>query len=71
MKQHGKRAFISHLIPTVTLIIIAVTYYLSAKVEGANTPNSILVSSCTILISLITMGVIIWNIKQGIKQLRS
>ncbi|PFP08469.1 hypothetical protein COJ90_22230 [Priestia megaterium] len=71
MKQHGKRAFISHLIPTLTLIITAIIYYISAKVEGADTPNSILVSGCTIIISLITMGVIIWNIKEGIKQLRT
>jgi len=71
MKQHGKRAFISHLIPTVTLIIIAIAYYLSAKLQGTQTPNSILVSGGTIIISLITMGVIIWNIKEGVKQLRT
>ena len=71
MKQHGRRAFISHLIPTATLIFMIIVYYISTKVEGADTPNSTLVSGCTILLSLITMGVIIWNIKEGVKQLRS
>ena len=71
MKQHGKRAFISHLLPTLTLIIMAIIYYIFAKVVGADAPNPILFNGGTIIISLITMGVIIWNIKEGVKQLRT
>lgn len=71
MKQHGKRAFISHLIPTLSLIIMAIIYYIFAKVVGADAPNPILFNGGTIIISLITMGVIIWNIKEGVKQLRT
>ncbi|MDI3089699.1 helix-turn-helix transcriptional regulator [Priestia megaterium] len=71
MKQHGKRAFISHLIPTATLIVIGISYYISAKLAGTQTPNSILVSGGTILIILIMFGVIIWNVKEGVKQLKA
>jgi len=71
MKQHGKRAFISHLIPTATLIVIGISYYISAKLDGTQTPNSILVSGGTILIILIMFGVIIWNVKEGVKQLKT
>lgn len=71
MQHHGKRAFISHLIPTATLILIGISYYISAKVAGTQTPNSILVSGGTILIILIMVGVIVWNVKEGIKQLKA
>lgn len=39
MKKHGKRAFIFQLIPTLTLIVIAISYYISAKLAGTKTPN--------------------------------
>ncbi|WP_226556524.1 hypothetical protein [Priestia aryabhattai] len=71
MKQHGKRAFISHLIPTATLIVIGISYYISAKLAGTQTPNSILVSGGSILIILIMFGVIVWNVKEGVKQLKA
>ncbi|WP_182007345.1 hypothetical protein [Priestia aryabhattai] len=71
MKKHGKRAFIFQLIPTLTLIVIAISYYISAKLARTKTPNSILASGCTIVIFLITFGVIVWNVKEGVKQLKS
>lgn len=71
MKKHGKRAFISHLIPTLTLIVIAISCYISAKLAGTKTPNSVLASGCPIVIFLITFGVIVWNVKEGVKQLKA
>ncbi|UYP06021.1 hypothetical protein [Priestia megaterium] len=71
MKKHGKRAFIFQLIPTLTLSVIAISYYISAKLAGTKTPNSVLASGCTIVIFLITFGVIVWNVKEGVKQLKA
>src|SRR5689334_11947039 len=71
MKKHGKRAFIFQLIPTLTLIVIAISYYISAKLAGTKTPNSVLASGCTIVIFLITFGIIVWNVKEGVKQLKT
>ena len=71
MKQHGKRAFISHLIPTATLIVIGISYYISAKLAGTQTPNSILVSGGSILIILFMFGVSVWTGKEGVKHLKA
>lgn len=74
IKQHGKKALISHLIPIATfifmVIIYMIIYFLSKQVEGIGVPNSTLVGSCMLLLALITIGVAIWNIKEGVKQLK-
>ncbi|MGM0838343.1 MAG: helix-turn-helix domain-containing protein [Bacillota bacterium] len=75
IKRHGKRALISHLIPIATFIfmvfIYMIIYFLSAKIEGIGVPSSTVVGSSMFLLALITIGVAIWNIKEGVKQLRS
>ena len=71
MKRHGKRAFISHLIPIATLIVTEISYHISAKLVGTHTLNSILVSVGIILMILIMLGVIVWNVKEGVKQLKT
>jgi transcriptional regulator with XRE-family HTH domain len=74
VKQHGKRALISQLIPTATMIfmiiIYMIIYFLSIQVEGIHVPNSTIVNGGMILFILITIGIAMWNIKEGVKQLR-
>lgn len=73
IKRHGKRLLISHLIPIATfifmVIIYMIIYFLSAQVDGIGVPNSAVRGSSMILLALITIGVAVWNIKEGVKQL--
>ncbi|MGE6630180.1 hypothetical protein [Bacillus sp. NPDC077027] len=73
-KRHARRAFLSHLLPFVAmLILIVMTIILGVTVQ--TTDLSILsvmtigVSSILVLISFLI--VTIWNIIQGIKVLQS
>ncbi|WP_281975211.1 DUF4870 domain-containing protein [Halobacillus litoralis] len=72
IKLHGKRALISHLIPIATFVFMVITYgiihLLSTQLKVIDVPNSTIQGSSMILLALITIGVAIWNIKQGIKQ---
>lgn len=74
IKRHGKRALISHLIPIATFIIMVIIYgiihLLSTQVEGIGVPDSTVKGSSMILLALITIVVAIWNIKEGVKQLK-
>lgn len=71
MKQHGKRAFISHSLPVVAFLFMMMIFYLSAYTQSSDDPASILVVISMTLLVLITISVVIWNIVQGVKQLRS
>ncbi|MFS0724358.1 helix-turn-helix domain-containing protein [Paenibacillus sp. 1P07SE] len=74
MRWHGKRACISHLIPITTFILMILIYggihLVSTQVEGVGVPNSTVQGSSMVILALITIGVAIWNIKEGIRQIR-
>ena len=71
IKDHGKKAFISHAIPVTLYVTMIIVIYLSAYITNAEQPNSILVISCGILLALLTISVVIWNVLQGVKVLKS
>jgi transcriptional regulator with XRE-family HTH domain len=74
IKRHGKRALISHFIPIATFIFMVIIYgiihILSTQVEGIGVPTSTVQGSSMILLALITIGVAIWNIKEGIQLIK-
>lgn len=74
IKQHGKRALISQIIPITTFIFMVIIYgiihFLSTQVEGVGVLNSTVQGSSMILLALITIGVAIWNINEGVKQFK-
>ena len=71
IKKHGKRALLSHLVPVLTYFPIMTVSYLSTNGGEVGELNAVLVISGMILLALITVAVVIWNIIQGIKQLKS
>ncbi|QOR67126.1 helix-turn-helix transcriptional regulator [Cytobacillus suaedae] len=74
IKRHGKRALISHLIPIATFILLVIIYgsihLLSTQIEGIGVPNSTVQGSSMVLLALITTGVAIWNIKEGVQEIK-
>jgi transcriptional regulator with XRE-family HTH domain len=71
IKDHGRRAFLSHSIPVALYVIMVIVVYLSAYITGADQPNSILIISGAGFLALITLGVAIWNVVQGVKVLKN
>ncbi len=74
IRQHGKRALVSHLIPIAIFIFMVIIYggihIVSTQVEGIGVLNSTVQGSSMVILALITIGVAIWNIKEGIQQIR-
>jgi hypothetical protein len=67
VKTHAKRAFISHLIPLVTIPIFVVGGIMS----GIGDVFGIVIILGFLLTFLINIVVIIWNVVKGIQVLKS
>lgn len=66
-KRHAKRAFISHIIPLV-LIVLAMIIIIIVDVNSVET-SPIFLILWMIVTAIITLVMYIWNIIQGIKVL--
>ncbi len=71
IKKHGKRALISQLIPAVAYVLMMSVFSLTAYIAGVNEPHSFIVTSGIVTIILIVVSIVVWNVMQGVKQLRS
>ncbi|PZX03094.1 uncharacterized protein DUF4870 [Psychrobacillus insolitus] len=77
VKQHAKRALVSHIIPVVLMIVLFITIFASFVPFSMNTTYeepSLFMTSTPLLFVLVYMLIyaiiFIWNIIQGIKVLR-
>lgn len=70
IKKHGKRALISHLFPVPMYAIMLMIIQLLLYVEIIQQESSILEISGIIFVMLTLLGVVIWNVVQGVKVLR-
>lgn len=75
VKNHAKRAFISHLLLIIPSIIGFIIFFIVFGVYGSGSDNfistgPILIISFIILEILLSVAVIIWNIIQGVRVLR-
>lgn len=73
VKYHAKRALISHIIPVVLMIILAIVVFVSAIADSASTGTGDTVA-LAMIIGFVVFGLVylisfIWNIVQGIKVL--
>ena len=77
VKQHAKRALVSHIIPVVLMIVLFIIVFASFVPFSMNTTYeepSLFTASTPMLFVLVYMliyaTIFIWNIIQGIKVLR-
>jgi hypothetical protein len=70
IKGHGKRAFLSHAIPVILYFIMMAVFYLPVYLTGADQPDSLLVIIGVTIFAVITIGVVIWNVVQGVKVIK-
>lgn len=71
IKGHGKRAFLSHSIPVILYFIMMSVFSLSSYLTGADQPNSILVIWGVTILAIISVSVVIWNVIQGVKVIKT
>ncbi|WP_017756399.1 DUF4870 domain-containing protein [Calidifontibacillus oryziterrae] len=64
VKNHAKKSFLSHLIPIITVPIVAVPVLLSS---GEPTMLAVGGIFAFLLIGAINIGVLIWNVVKGVK----
>ena len=73
-KYHAKRAFISHLlvIPGILLIIIVavISFNITSSGNASIELQGTLLMGLVLLFIVLSIGIMIWNIIQGIKVLR-
>lgn len=72
-KGHAKRAFLSHLIPVIAGIIVFFIIFVFAFNSSAMTDSSgpfIAFILIMIVYAILSLGITIWNIVQGIRVLR-
>lgn len=78
VKRHSKRAIISHLIPVVLGITLAIFFFVSALSWDTNTTETIYLGDIFtsplfivfVIFLIVTFIVAIWNLVQAIKVLR-
>jgi hypothetical protein len=72
VKQHAKKAFLSHLIPFITIIFFGITAVIVGAFNQAAFPDAIpgIAFLGVIIAGIINFIVIIWNIVKGIKVLK-
>src|SRR5690625_39667 len=71
IKEHGKRAFLSHSIPVILYFIMMSVFSLSSYFTEKNQPNSILVICGVTTLAIISVSVVIWNVIQGVKVIKT
>lgn len=76
-KKHSKKAFVSHLIPTIGVIVLIVLAIAGTFIAPATMSSGAAVATIGIgylvlygVLIIISIAVTIWNIVQGIKVLR-
>lgn len=71
VKYHAKRALLSHVLPVALGIILSVVFFLSIAVT-IDTNGTVFIIWLVImgLYGLLSVGITIWNIVQGIRVLR-
>lgn len=73
MRNHGKRSLLSQMMPFVIFILLVglygINYYLSMHLELIPLASTMVIGTCMFLIAVLTIGIAIWNIKEGIKEL--
>jgi uncharacterized membrane protein len=67
VKYHAKRAFLSHLIPLITVPIILITLFIETTSNNIDIPYYTI--GAAILSSVVGIIVLIWNIVKGVKVL--
>ncbi|MBE4907012.1 DUF4870 domain-containing protein [Bacillus luteolus] len=65
VREHAKKAFISHLIPFITIIFFVLPMFVMGSMEAAVGGMLIFFA----LFSLISFIVVIWNVVKGIQVL--
>jgi hypothetical protein len=71
IKGHGKKAFLSHVIPVIFYLVIMAVFYLPVYLTGADQPDFLLVIIGVSTLAVITIGVVIWNVVQGVKVIKN
>lgn len=75
MKYHGKRSLISQIMPfgifMISVGLYGINYYLSIHLELIPLASTMVIGTCMFLVAVLTIGIAIWNIKEGIKELYS
>lgn len=66
VKYHAKRAFISHIIPALSAVILVIMFGVSVFVNSA---LSIGIIVLFLLVGLVDFIILVWNVIQGIKAL--
>jgi len=66
-KYHAKRAFLSHLIPFLSIILIIGAAAISAWLNHSFETSGVIFVTCFVLSGLLNLIVLIWNVVQGIK----
>lgn len=66
VKEHAKKALLSHLIPLITIPVVVFTLIFTGGEPTMLAVGGIFVF---ILLGVINLGVLIWNIVKGIKVL--
>ena len=66
-KYHAKRAFLSHLIPFLSIILIIGAAAFSAWLNHSFETSGAIIVTCFVLSGLLNLIVLIWNVVQGIK----
>lgn len=67
VKYHAKKAFLSHLIPLLTLPVLLITFYLDMNASNEYFPYFTIGGA--VLSSIVGIIVLIWNIVKGVKVL--
>lgn len=70
VKQHAKRALLSHIIPVILGIFIFIYFIFGVSFAQGNETWIIVSIGGAILYGLLYFALIIWNIVQGVKVLR-
>src|SRR5699024_1332365 len=68
IKEHGQKAFLSHSIPVILYFIMMSVFSLSSYLDQ---PNSILVILGVTILAIISVSVVIWNVIQGVKVIKT
>ncbi|WP_226528838.1 DUF4870 domain-containing protein [Metabacillus niabensis] len=67
VKQHAKKALVSHIIPFLSIIGLFITIFFAAASSSSGDTAFFLIITGFVLVGLINLIVFIWNIVKGIK----
>jgi hypothetical protein len=72
VKQHAKKAFISHIIPFITVVLFVILAVTVGAFNQGTLPDAIpgIIFIGIIIAGIINFIVVIWNIIKGIKVLK-